>query len=223
LNVACFTLLTAFAQLATMTSRVAVLTYTMPIWARCSRASSWGAAHPGARHCAPACAAGLAVLIQPLIGSADVIGLVIALTTAVTWAAGTVYLKWAQIKADPMAIAVWQLLLALVITVAGLLVFEGSLHLWPVGPLALSGWSLPASPARPRLSALVRDRPAAAGDGRVAGRAERSGRGRRRLRAGAGRAASIHDVIGFVLILPPPPACCSRPPRSVPGRPDRKK
>ncbi len=33
LNVACFTLFTAFAQLATATSRVAVLTYTMPIWA----------------------------------------------------------------------------------------------------------------------------------------------------------------------------------------------
>ncbi len=33
LNVACFTLFAAFAQLATATSRVAILTYTMPIWA----------------------------------------------------------------------------------------------------------------------------------------------------------------------------------------------
>ena len=33
LNVAMFSILTAFAQLATLTSRVAVLTYTMPIWA----------------------------------------------------------------------------------------------------------------------------------------------------------------------------------------------
>src|SRR5439155_1224490 len=33
LNIACFTLFAAFAQLATATSRVAILTYTMPIWA----------------------------------------------------------------------------------------------------------------------------------------------------------------------------------------------
>src|SRR6266567_2335487 len=33
LNIACFTLFSAFAQLATATSRVAVLAYTMPIWA----------------------------------------------------------------------------------------------------------------------------------------------------------------------------------------------
>ena len=33
LNVAFFTVLPAFAQLATTTSRAAVLTYTMPIWA----------------------------------------------------------------------------------------------------------------------------------------------------------------------------------------------
>src|SRR5262249_30328377 len=33
LNVGVFTLGTAFAQLATTTSRVSVLTYTMPIWA----------------------------------------------------------------------------------------------------------------------------------------------------------------------------------------------
>src|SRR5437667_7035849 len=33
LNIACFTLFAAFAQLATATSRVAILTYSMPIWA----------------------------------------------------------------------------------------------------------------------------------------------------------------------------------------------
>ncbi len=64
----------------------------------------------------------------------------LALATATSWAAGTVYLKWAQIDADPMAISAWQLFVGLLVTVAGMLIFEGSLHLWPVHPRAL--WAL---------------------------------------------------------------------------------
>jgi len=86
------------------------------------------------------CAVGLAVLTYPLIGTGDLIGLGLALTTAVSWAAGTVYLKWARIEADPIAISLWQLVVALVVTIAGLLLFEGSLHLWPVSQTAL--WAL---------------------------------------------------------------------------------
>ncbi|MGA7489234.1 MAG: DMT family transporter [Xanthobacteraceae bacterium] len=139
LNVACFTVLTAFAQLATTTSRVTVLTYTMPIWAALFARPVLGERLTPMRGVGLLlCAGGLTVLVWPLIGSSDVTGLVLASTTAVTWAAGTVYLKWARVKADPMAITVWQLLVALVITTAGLLLFEGSLHLWPVHPLALS-------------------------------------------------------------------------------------
>ena len=54
-----------------------------------------------------------------------------------TWAAGTVYLKWARILADPLAITLWQLVVALIPTVAGVLIVE-QLHLWPVHPLALT-------------------------------------------------------------------------------------
>src|SRR5262249_33387846 len=110
LNIACFTLFSAFAQLATATSRVAILAYTMPIWAALF-------AYPilGERLnliCGISlllCAVGLTALIYPLLGSSDLIGIVFALATAVSWAAGTVYLKWAQIDADPMAISAWQL------------------------------------------------------------------------------------------------------------------
>jgi drug/metabolite transporter (DMT)-like permease len=141
LNIACFTLFAAFAQLATATSRVAILTYTMPIWAALL-------AYPilGERLNLPRgislllCIIGLTVLAYPLIGSSDLIGLVLALATAVSWAAGTVYLKWAQIDADPMAVVVWQLVVGLLVTIAGLFMFEGSLHLWPVRPRAL--WAL---------------------------------------------------------------------------------
>jgi drug/metabolite transporter (DMT)-like permease len=139
LNVGCFTLLSAFAQLATTTSRVAVLSYSMPIWAALLARPVLGERLDRTRSISLLlCAVGLAVLIYPLIGSHDLVGLGLALATAVSWAAGTVYLKWARIAADPMAIAAWQVLVAFAMTLAGLLLFEGSLHLWPVGPAALS-------------------------------------------------------------------------------------
>jgi drug/metabolite transporter (DMT)-like permease len=141
LNVACFTLFSAFAQLATTTSRVAVLTYTMPIWAALFAFPVLGERLDLTRGMSLLlCATGLAVLTYPLLGSSDLLGLGLALATAVCWAAGTVYLKWARVEADPMAIAAWQLAVALVVTAAGLLVVEGSLHLWPVAQSSL--WAL---------------------------------------------------------------------------------
>jgi drug/metabolite transporter (DMT)-like permease len=141
LNVAIFVLFTAFAQLATTTSRVTVLTYTMPIWAALLARPILGERLNVMRGVSLLlCAVGLSVLTYPLIGSSDLIGLGLALATAVSWAAGTVYLKWARIDADPIVISLWQLVVALVVTIAGLLLFEGSLHLWPVSQPAL--WAL---------------------------------------------------------------------------------
>src|SRR6266849_452906 len=141
LNVACFTLLSAFAQLATTTSRVTVLSYSMPIWAALLARPVLGERLDTTRGISLLlCAVGLTVLIYPLIGSSDLIGLALALATAVSWAAGTVYLKWARIDADPLAISAWQLVVALVVTFTGALTFEGSLHLWPVPARAL--WAL---------------------------------------------------------------------------------
>ncbi len=138
LNVGCFTLLTAFAQLVTSTARVAVLTYTMPIWAALLALPILGERLNTARGISLLLGAvGLSVLIYPLIGSSDLIGVAIALFNALAWAAGTVYLKWAKIGADPLAIAVWQLVAALVMTVAGLVVVEGVPHLWPLHTPAL--------------------------------------------------------------------------------------
>jgi drug/metabolite transporter (DMT)-like permease len=138
LNVACFTVLTAFAQLATTTSRVAVLTYTMPIWAALFAHIVLGERLNLLRGASLLmCAAGLTVLVWPLLGSSDLLGLGLALGTAVSWAAGTVYLKWARIDADPLALAAWQVTVALVVTVAGLLLVEGSLNLWQAHPRAL--------------------------------------------------------------------------------------
>ncbi len=137
LNVACFTLLSAFAQLATATSRVAVLTYTMPIWASLLAHPVLGERLNLQRGIALAlCVAGLSVLVYPLAGTSDLSGILLALSTAMSWAAGTVYLKWAQVHADPMAISAWQVVVGLFVSIAGMVLFEAPLHAWPITPLA---------------------------------------------------------------------------------------
>jgi drug/metabolite transporter (DMT)-like permease len=203
LNVACFTLFSAFAQLATATSRVAVLTYTMPIWAALLAYPILGERLNVVRASSLLlCAAGLAVLVYPLLGSNDLIGLVLALSTAVTWAAGTVYLKWARIDADPIAIAAWQLLVALVVTICCLLMFEGSLHWWPVHPRAL-GAMIFAGMAGSAFAYLlwfeiVRRLPATAA---ALGVLSAPVVGVVASTLVLGERPSIHDIIGFVLIL----------------------
>jgi drug/metabolite transporter (DMT)-like permease len=138
LNVGFFTVGSAFAQLATTTSRVAVLSYTMPIWAALLALPVLGERLDRTRVISlMLCAAGLSVLIYPLIGSSHLIGVAIALVTAVAWAAGTVYLKWARVDADLLAIAAWQLVTACAVTLVGALLVEGGIHLWPVQPLPL--------------------------------------------------------------------------------------
>src|SRR5262245_44295331 len=151
LNIAGFTLLTAFAQVATATSRVAILTYTMPIWAALLAYPVLGERLNVARGISLLlCIIGLTVLAYPLIGSSDLIGLVFALATAVSWAAGTVYLKGAQIDAGPMAVVVWQLFVGLLVTVAGVFMFEGSLHLCgPCIRARFGRWHFPLSSVPP--------------------------------------------------------------------------
>ena len=46
-----------------------------------------------------------------------------------SWAAGTVYLKWARLDGDPTAVTAWQLIIGFVIVLACLPIVEGSLHL----------------------------------------------------------------------------------------------
>jgi len=141
LNLAAFSLFTAFAQLATATSRVIILTYTMPIWASLMARPILGERLTGVRVVALIlCAGGLAVLIRPLIGSGAPAGFGFALATAVSWAAGTIYLKWARINADPIAVTAWQLIVATAVTGAGLWLVEGRPHLWPVDAFALAAW-----------------------------------------------------------------------------------
>lgn len=128
LNIALFNILLTFAQLGAATSRVAIITYSMPLWATLFARMTLGERLDRVRMAGLALGGcGLAVLISPLIGGGLPHGILYALAAALTWAAGTVYMKWARIAAEPLAIAAWQLLIGALVALSGLLLFEG----WP--------------------------------------------------------------------------------------------
>jgi drug/metabolite transporter (DMT)-like permease len=112
------------------TSRVAILAYTMPIWAALFARVALGERFSGSRLVALAlCIAGMTILIYPLVDAGIPLGLLLAVATGMTWAAGTVYVKWAHIDGDPVTVAAWQLAFAFVLVAVCLPAFEGSLHL----------------------------------------------------------------------------------------------
>lgn len=130
LNIIGFTMLSAFALLLAETSRVTILAYTMPIWAALFAWLVLGETFTRAKVIALLlCCAGMAVLIYPLASSGIPLGLVLAVGTGVSWAAGTVYLKWARIRGDVSAVAAWQLTVGFVIVTGCLPFAEGGLHL----------------------------------------------------------------------------------------------
>jgi len=133
-NVVGFSVCTPFAQLYAATSRVTILVYTMPIWAALFARLVLGERITPVRAAALAlCIAGMLVLIWPLARAGGVpLGILLALGAAVSWAAGTVYLKWAHIEGDPMAVTFWQLLVGFLVVAALAPAFEGTPHLWPL-------------------------------------------------------------------------------------------
>jgi len=117
-----------FAQLMANTSRVIIVNYSMPIWSslmaffilheRINARAAIGLA---------LCVAGLSVLVYPVAATSiqEPIGLLLALCCAWGWAAGTVYMKWARIKGDLLAITFWQIVIGIVAFAVGYLIFVG--------------------------------------------------------------------------------------------------
>jgi drug/metabolite transporter (DMT)-like permease len=137
-NISAFSLFTAFAQIQAATSRVAILTYTLPIWTlllawlvlgeRPSRLQVFAIV---------LCCIGIAILVAPLATTGIPLGLALAVGGGFSWAAGTVYLKWARINGDPMGVAAWQLAIGFVVITGCLLIFDGGLDL---GSAGLGAW-----------------------------------------------------------------------------------
>jgi drug/metabolite transporter (DMT)-like permease len=140
LNVVGFSLFSAFAQIHAATSRVTIIAYTMPIWTALLARPILGERLNVARGAGLAlCIAGMTVLIYPLAGAGIPAGILLAFGSALTWAAGTVYLKWARIAGDPIAVTAWQLITAFIVIAISVPLFEGSLHVWPVRWQAMFG------------------------------------------------------------------------------------
>src|SRR5262249_14875337 len=111
-NIVAFSIFTPFAQLHAATTRVTILVYTMPIWACLMARFALGERITSPRAAALAlCASGMVVLIAPLAATGIPSGILFALGAAVSWAAGTVYLKWARFEADPVAVTFWQVVI----------------------------------------------------------------------------------------------------------------
>ena len=127
LSIGGFGVFAAFAQLATTTSRTAICAYTMPVWATLLACLFLGERLDARRSAALLLGiGGLLVLFWPLLGDGLPVGALYALGSAVSWAAGTVYLKWARIAAHPLTITAWQLVAGTVAVVIGLLIDGGA-------------------------------------------------------------------------------------------------
>jgi len=132
-NVAAFQLLSAFAQLNGATSRVIIITYSMPIWATVLSRFMLGERLTGVRRFALVlCIAGLGILVWPLFTAGLPPSVFFSLGCALSWAFATVYIKWADVKVESLANAAWQLLFGFVFITAGMIVFDGYPHLWPL-------------------------------------------------------------------------------------------
>jgi drug/metabolite transporter (DMT)-like permease len=124
-----------FAQLMANTSRVIIVNYSMPVWGsvmaylvlgeRINRQAAIGLA---------LCVAGLVVLIYPVMEQSvqEPVGLLLALVCALGWGGGTVYMKWARIKGDLLAISFWQVIVGVVVFGIFYLIFNGLPHYEPL-------------------------------------------------------------------------------------------
>ena len=140
LNVGAFAIFSTFALLDTSTSRVVILVYTMPIWSAMMASLLLGERLTALRLTAlTLCAAGLAVLLMPhlpLPGS-----LWYALATAWCWAGATVYMKWAQVKLDPMTTAAWQIVVGWIGVAIGTVILGEPWYVWPLLPVTILAWA----------------------------------------------------------------------------------
>jgi drug/metabolite transporter (DMT)-like permease len=125
-NIVGFSLFSAFAQMATATSRVTILTYAMPVW---TVLLAWAVLNERPTRMQQIaivlCLGGLAILMEPVLRAGLPLGLFLSLATGISWAAGTIYLKWARIDADATTVASWQLTLGFLVIATSLFIFEG--------------------------------------------------------------------------------------------------
>jgi drug/metabolite transporter (DMT)-like permease len=127
LAIAAPNILIAHAQLSAPTGRIAVVAFTMPVWATVLARLILGERLDQRRLLGLALGiAGLVALGWPLVVAGELsFGLLLAFLAAISWAAGTVLLKRFPSEATPLAFATWQLIIGAACAIAGMLIFEG--------------------------------------------------------------------------------------------------
>ncbi len=127
LSIAAFNILLAFAQLMAPTSRAAILTFTMPVWATLMAWPVLGERFDRPRLIGLGLGiAGLLCLGLPLIRAGQLSpGLALALLASLSWALGTIVTKRWPVAAPTLTIAAWQLLIGGATAGIGMLAFEG--------------------------------------------------------------------------------------------------
>ncbi len=140
LNVVAFGLFGTFAQLSTATTRVIIINYSMPIWASLM---AWLILHERPNRWVAAgltlCIAGLTVLVYPVAAASlqEPTGLILAFLCALSWAAGTIYMKAIRIEGDLLAVTMWQIVVGVVVFGICYLIVKGPPAL---EPLQLRTW-----------------------------------------------------------------------------------
>lgn len=129
LNVAVFNICAVFAQIHLPTSRAAILTFTMPLWAAVFAYFALGERIDGLRSASLTVgAAGLTLLSVPfwpaLQDGRMPPGLAFVLGAAIGWAAGTVYLKRRPLPLDPLVSTVWQVAIGALVPILGVVLVE---------------------------------------------------------------------------------------------------
>jgi len=139
-NVGIFNVCSAYSQVYGTTSRAVVIAYSMPIWASVLARFALKEKLTGVKLAALVlCALGLVILIGPLVAHGLPLGAVFALACAWFWAAGTIYLKVAQIPLPTLTTTAWQLLIGWLMIVAGMFLVQGLPQPGPV-PTATLVW-----------------------------------------------------------------------------------
>lgn len=139
-NVGSFAIFATFALLGGGASRVIILVYTMPIWSSLLARVVLGEKLTPLKLLALAlCVGGLAILLAPLMPLPPSVWF--ALATALSWSAGTVYMKWARIHADPLANTTWQIVVGLICVAAGMVVSGERWPAEPLHPMTLVAWA----------------------------------------------------------------------------------
>ena len=143
LAIAAPNVLIAHAQLSAPTGRIAVVAFTMPVWATILARFVLGERLDRGRLVGLWLGvAGLVALGWPLVRAGELsLGLLLAFLAAMCWAAGTVLLKRFPSEATPLAFAAWQLAIGAACAAAGMLVFEGLPARGALGPATLLAFS----------------------------------------------------------------------------------